>query len=260
MSDNNLTDNILIKFNTETTTNCPKFELKNGLYTIQRDEISLSILSQSSSNETTDTIIGDIISFYKMTGNPEFITQNMVIPFSFLLVDLNVHKPQYSAFIFIQPYEMSSFYIENTENSIINIGSIVKGGVPSGVGLGLLQPCKIYVFALDAKAIAYWKFDYVAVIGTPPPFYVSVTDFYTMLDTDGMTKTDTEFLLNVLVQVSSTTNPLYYNYRVTQLLQGGTKFQQDSYLKRHRIMQYYLLIHPFERFNKREEIISKISA
>jgi hypothetical protein len=255
-----MSENILIKFNTESTTNCPKFELKNGLRTIQHDEISLTILSQNSSDQTTntdDSIIGDIISFYKMTGNPEFITQNMVIPFSFLLVDLNVHKPQYSAFIFIQPYEMTTFYIDNMESSIVTISANVKGDSSR-----ILQPGKIFVFALDAKAIAYWKLDYVAIIGTPPPFYVSVTDFYTMLETDGMTQTDSDFLLNVLVQVGTaiTNHPLYYNYRVTQLLQSGSRFQQDNYLKRHRILQYYLLIHPFERFNKREEIISKISA
>ena len=245
----------LLKFNTETTPNCPKFELKTGLQSVQRSDITLTVLG----DDIEPAIINDIITFYEMTGNPEFITQNMVIPFSFLLVDLNVHKPQYSAFIFIQPYDINTYFIEHLEDSpVIEIGSTTDRNNVKG---GVLQNGKIFIFVLDAKAISQWKLDSVAIIGTPPPFYVSETDFYQMLVTDEMTGDDTGFLLDTLQKIGATSNnALYYNYRVGQILRMGSKFSHSEYLKKHKIVEYYLLIHPISRFNKREEIISKISA
>jgi hypothetical protein len=250
--DENATTNTLIKFNTETSINQPKFELGDGVITFQYDHISLTIFDNLLT--TFDETIDNIIKMYKITNDIEYITRTMVIPFSFLLVDLDIHKPQYTAFFVVQPFDSANYYIDNY--TIVRNYADVLGTVKGE----LLMRGKIFVFTLDAKAISQWQFnlDKTMVVHIPPVFYITENDFYNYLDDGG--KSAAKFLSDILQKCATIDDPILYNYCVEHAIHREAKFAISDYMVKQTLVAFYLLVYPVLRFNKRTEILEKTFA
>ena len=252
----------LIKFNTDFSINQPKFELCDaGSRTIQIDQISLSIFDGDAATATT-TAAETIIDLYKTTNDVEYITRTMVVPFTFLLVDLDIHKPQYTAFFVVQPFDCANYSV--TADLLVTKSATTATTATENVKGDLLMRGAIYGFTLDAKAISQWEFNRVRwmPVHVPPPFYITENDFYNYLEDarGGGDNTAAKFLSDILQQFATINEGVLYNYSVERAIREDAKFTIADYIQKQTLVAFYLLVYPVLRFEKRREIAEKTLA
>lgn len=247
----------IMQFNTETI-DYPKFSISGNNYAVINNDVSIIIFNNGIDASKWDTQINAIIKYYGQTQDIQYILEFVSVPFSFLLVDLNIHKPQYNAYFVIQKFDINSYY-QMPDMSIIigdnngnNNGNNIKGVC--------LNRGEIHCYSLGTMVMSKWQCESPMIINTPPPFYITVPDFFNFIADEKQNNPEIfagygHFLLDILKSANNlNTDPLMYNYAIQRAIDLA-QFPLDQYVMSSTLVKFYLLVFPESRFTERNTII-----
>ena len=217
------------------------------------------LLSKLSNNIRWKELIINIIENYVLTDNLQYSIKYLDIPFSFLLIDLNIHKTFYNFYFVIQSFDPQNYYLDN--NTIHKNSTILLNNISLEKGM-------IHSFTLDQKVLSMWKYQETNkyCIYNPPPFYISYMDFINFIIDEKKNNLHLPndygiFLLNILnefnnIEIDKNINKtiLLYNYNIENNI-NKCVFVFDNYIINNTLIKFYLLIYPHSRFIDRKQII-----
>jgi hypothetical protein len=266
------TNTPIIEFNAEST-NYPKFRINYEPKRHTYHYHNMILVLYVNDNENMDTAIDadEIFHYYELTNDIDYILRSLQLPFSFLLIDLDVHKPQYVAHLVIQQYDTHTY--KQITNPVTGTVNILMEPFAKGDGcVGWLKPGKIYSYSLDAKVISVWQYDDKADISGVPPFYISYGDFANFVIDEKRNNLGAShaqygrFLLEILKQNLTIIKPIVetvgetrdaliiYNHSVMSSIQL-CQFTPTEYILHNTLVKFYLLIYAEHRFENRHAIV-----
>jgi len=250
----------IMQFNTETI-DYPKFTINANNYTVINNDIMIVVFNNEFDRNTWDTQIDAIIKYYGQTQDIQYILEFVAVPFSFLLVDLNVHKPQYNAYFVIQQFDTKCYY-EMPDMSIVNSATNATTNGPNNETMQkgkCLNRGEIHCYSLGTMVMSRWQYDSPMTINTSPPFYITVPDFFNFIADEKQNNPDTfanygHFLLDICKRGVCDGGPLMYNYGIKCAI-DLCAFPIDQYVMSSSLVKFYLLVFPESRFTERVAII-----
>jgi hypothetical protein len=259
--------NPIITFNVDSH-NYPKFEIHNNPHIFIVDDIKIIIFTELVECIQWTTIINSIINYYNEIQDIHYIMQYLDVPFSFLLIDLNIYRPQYKIFLVIQSYDYNIYYKSYSSGSMeISMKPSMEGSIMKKVVSNentVLKWGKIHLFTLNEKVKSQWKYNETDIvdISYSPPFYITHNDFFNFVTSEKINGAPVHYcriLLDILLSVSSLPlseqySAILYNYGVDQGIKS-CKFSLDEYNANVTLIKFYLLIYHELRFTERYTII-----
>jgi hypothetical protein len=233
------------------------------------DDIKLIIFTELVECIQWTKIIDNIINYYKEIQDIKYIIHYLDVPFSFLLIDLNIYRPQYKIYLVIQSYDCNIYYKSGDNGGIIEIS--MQASMESSIAKGVmsnentvLKWGKIHLFTLNEKVKSQWKYNDADVmdISYSPPFYISHHDFFNFVTGEKGSGAPAHYcrvLLDILLSVSSLplseqNSAILYNYRVDEVIKS-CKFTLKEYNANVTLIKFYLLIYHEWRFTEKHTIV-----
>jgi hypothetical protein len=245
----------IIDFNTETI-NYPKFEIYNKNNIFKINDIIILIIGDIQDINDICKNINIIIDQYELIEDLQFITKYLDFQYSFILIDLNIHKPQYKIFLVIKQYDIYNYYLTNDMKILVNTGN--------NSGIKLLKPNNIHLFTLDYKVLSLWKYEendtyninsFIKTNIIYNDFCIFIVKEYEIIDYYNYGV----FLLDILKSNLIYDTPILYNYNVEKCI-NNCKFSINEYITNEILINSYLLIDLEQRFIERYNIINFINS